>query len=89
MLALLLDSPGLQQRLRHLHSPLTATVQTHMTCDTLHACRTDVRTLENAIRTVEAHPDWRARVVYGDTDSMFVLLPGRSRARRTPHRGLR
>lgn len=29
---------------------------------------------------MEAHPDWRARVVYGDTDSLFVLLPGRSRA---------
>lgn len=28
---------------------------------------------------VEAHPAWRARVVYGDTDSLFVLLPGRSR----------
>lgn len=37
------------------------------------------QTLENAIRLVESHPDWRARVVYGDTDSMFVLLPGRSR----------
>lgn len=36
-------------------------------------------TLENAIRMVEAHPRWRARVVYGDTDSLFVLLPGRSR----------
>lgn len=29
---------------------------------------------------VEANPAWKARVVYGDTDSMFVLLPGRSRA---------
>ena len=28
---------------------------------------------------VEGHPEWRARVVYGDTDSLFVLLPGRSR----------
>jgi DNA polymerase zeta len=37
-------------------------------------------TLENAIRQVEGHPEWRARVVYGDTDSLFVLLPGRSRA---------
>ena len=37
-------------------------------------------TLENAIRTVSGHPDWRARVVYGDTDSLFVALPGRSRA---------
>ncbi|DBA81937.1 hypothetical protein WJX77_000726 [Trebouxia sp. C0004] len=36
-------------------------------------------TLENAIRMVEASDKWKARVVYGDTDSMFVLLPGRSR----------
>ena len=36
-------------------------------------------TLENAIRMVEGNPKWRARVVYGDTDSLFVLLPGRSR----------
>ncbi|CAG9460605.1 unnamed protein product [Pedinophyceae sp. YPF-701] len=36
-------------------------------------------TLENAIRKVNNHPKWRARVVYGDTDSMFVLLPGRSK----------
>lgn len=36
-------------------------------------------TLENTIRMVEANPEWRARVVYGDTDSLFVLLPGRSR----------
>lgn len=37
-------------------------------------------TLENAIQMVESHPDWGARVVYGDTDSLFVLLKGRSRA---------
>lgn len=37
-------------------------------------------TLENAIHLVECHPEWRAHVVYGDTDSMFVALPGRSRA---------
>ncbi len=36
-------------------------------------------TLENTIRMVEAHPEWCARVVYGDTDSLFVLLEGRSR----------
>ena len=35
------------------------------------------QTLENAIAQVEAHPEWNARVVYGDTDSLFVLLPGR------------
>jgi DNA polymerase zeta len=28
---------------------------------------------------VNSHPTWGARVVYGDTDSMFVLLEGRSR----------
>ncbi|EFJ43266.1 hypothetical protein VOLCADRAFT_66026, partial [Volvox carteri f. nagariensis] len=37
------------------------------------------QTLENAIAMVESNPEWRARVVYGDTDSMFVQLPGRSR----------
>jgi DNA polymerase zeta len=36
-------------------------------------------TLERAIALVESHPKWRAKVVYGDTDSLFVLLPGRSR----------
>ena len=34
-------------------------------------------TLERAIAMVEAHPDWGARVLYGDTDSLFVELPGR------------
>jgi DNA polymerase zeta len=38
-------------------------------------------TLERAIRTVNSHPTWHARVVYGDTDSLFVLLPGASRER--------
>ncbi|XP_073113931.1 DNA polymerase zeta catalytic subunit isoform X4 [Elaeis guineensis] len=36
------------------------------------------RTLETAISYVNANPKWKARVVYGDTDSMFVLLKGRS-----------
>jgi len=36
-------------------------------------------TLENAIRKVNEKPEWAARVVYGDTDSLFVHLPGRSR----------
>jgi len=37
-------------------------------------------TLERAIRLIETRPEWKARVVYGDTDSVFVLLPGRSKS---------
>ncbi|KAH8372951.1 hypothetical protein KR009_008781 [Drosophila setifemur] len=37
-------------------------------------------TLERAIKMVEANEEWKVRVVYGDTDSMFVLVPGRDRA---------
>ncbi|XP_027107695.1 DNA polymerase zeta catalytic subunit isoform X2 [Coffea arabica] len=37
------------------------------------------RTLEAAISFVSNHNKWKAKVVYGDTDSMFVLLKGRSR----------
>ncbi|KAG9323348.1 hypothetical protein KVV02_000930 [Mortierella alpina] len=36
-------------------------------------------TLERAIRFVNECPKWNARVVYGDTDSMFVQLKGRTR----------
>lgn len=36
-------------------------------------------TLEAAVRLVESKPAWDAHVVYGDTDSLFVALPGRSR----------
>ncbi|KAL1216430.1 DNA polymerase zeta catalytic subunit [Cardamine amara subsp. amara] len=35
-------------------------------------------TLEKAISFVNANGNWNARVVYGDTDSMFVLLKGRT-----------
>jgi DNA polymerase zeta len=37
-------------------------------------------TLEAAIHFVNSHPSWHAKVVYGDTDSLFVLLPGRTKA---------
>lgn len=36
-------------------------------------------TLERAINLVEKNNEWKVRVVYGDTDSMFVLVPGRKR----------
>ena len=35
-------------------------------------------TLEWTVQLIEARSDWHARVVYGDTDSVFVHLPGRS-----------
>ncbi|XP_048236258.1 DNA polymerase zeta catalytic subunit isoform X2 [Ricinus communis] len=35
-------------------------------------------TLEKAISLVNASDKWNARVIYGDTDSMFVLLKGRT-----------
>jgi len=36
-------------------------------------------TLQRAIALVQSRKEWRARVVYGDTDSLFVLTQGRSR----------
>lgn len=36
------------------------------------------RTLERSMAYIEAHPRWKARVVYGDTDSLFVHLEGRT-----------
>ncbi len=36
-------------------------------------------TLERAIRLVNSTPEWGGRVVYGDTDSLFVLVKGASK----------
>ena len=38
-------------------------------------------TLQNSIRFINQHPAWKAKVVYGDTDSLFVLLEGASKER--------
>ncbi|KAJ3374695.1 DNA polymerase zeta [Allomyces arbusculus] len=37
--------------------------------------------LEKAIKMINQHPTWGARVVYGDTDSVFVHLPGATKSR--------
>ena len=36
-------------------------------------------TVDRAIRLVNSTKKWNAKVVYGDTDSMFVLLKGASK----------
>ena len=46
--------------------------------DAIVQCGRD--TLERAIALVRDHPRWRAKVVYGDTDSLFVHMPGRTLA---------
>ncbi|XP_063824008.1 DNA polymerase zeta catalytic subunit [Ostrinia nubilalis] len=37
-------------------------------------------TLQRAIKLVQNNSNWNAKVVYGDTDSMFVVVPGGTRA---------
>ncbi|EIN13737.1 hypothetical protein PUNSTDRAFT_117429 [Punctularia strigosozonata HHB-11173 SS5] len=36
-------------------------------------------TLEKAIHLIDSEPKWGAKVVYGDTDSLFILLRGKTK----------
>ena len=35
--------------------------------------------LEKAIQTIDINTEWGAKVVYGDTDAVFILLNRRSK----------
>jgi len=41
--------------------------------------QTGRETLEKAQELIHSRDDWGATVVYGDTDSLFIALPGRSK----------
>ncbi|KIJ27194.1 hypothetical protein M422DRAFT_62059 [Sphaerobolus stellatus SS14] len=41
--------------------------------------QTGRETLEKAIEVIESNKKWGARVVYGDTDSLFIYLQGRTK----------
>ena len=41
--------------------------------------QTGRETLEKAQEMIHSRPEWGASVVYGDTDSLFVALPGRTK----------
>lgn len=41
--------------------------------------QTGRETLERAIEVIQGNQKWGAQVVYGDTDSLFVYLPGKSK----------
>lgn len=59
----------------------SASMSGRMPCSDLADCivQTARETLEQSIEFIESNNEWGAKVVYGDTDSLFVYLPGRSK----------
>ena len=53
----------------------------YCTICTVHPSVQGREALELAIKTIEGREDWGGQVVYGDTDSVFVLLKGKSKVR--------
>jgi len=43
--------------------------------------QTGRETLEKAIQIIHANEEWKAEVVYGDTDSLFLHFPGSTKDR--------
>ncbi|QLQ81416.1 hypothetical protein HG537_0F01770 [Torulaspora globosa] len=83
MLSRLLNSKQLALKLiaNVTYGYTSASFSGRMPCSDLadSIVQTGRETLEKAITLIEDNVDWGAKVVYGDTDSLFVYLPGKSR----------
>lgn len=83
MLSRLLNSRQLALKLiaNVTYGYTSASFSGRMPCSDLadSVVQTGRETLEKAITLIEDSAEWGAKVVYGDTDSLFVYLPGKSR----------
>ncbi|KIR32771.1 DNA polymerase zeta subunit [Cryptococcus deuterogattii MMRL2647] len=75
------DKLGLKLMANVTYGYTSATYSGRMPCIEIadSIVQTGRETLEKAQELIHSRADWNARVVYGDTDSLFVALPGRSK----------